>query len=172
MDYARIAQDYASNSLANIRSISANERFANLRSIREFLDVRRLSKPSGLGEAQKRISYNLGRYSSNYSVIFGLLAIYALVTNPLLLFVIVLAVGGMLGIGKLAGENLQIGPINLTTSQLYTTLVCITIPLGLIASPITTVFWLLGANGFVILGHAAFMEPPVESQFEQVQGSV
>lgn len=73
------------------------------------LDVRRISKPSGIGEVQSRISYNLGRYSSNYSVIFAVLALYALITNPLLLFVIALAVGGMLGIGKLAGENLTIG---------------------------------------------------------------
>lgn len=109
-------------------------------------DVRRISKPNGLGEIQSRVSYNLARYSSNYSVVFALLAIWALVTNPLLLLVIVLAVGGMLGIGRLSGENLRIGPIDLTTSQLYTTLVCITVPLGFIASPISTVFWLLGAN--------------------------
>ena len=62
-----------------------------------------------MGEIQSRISHNLGRYSSNYSVIFALLAIYALIRNPLLLFVIALAVLGMLGIGKLAGENLAIG---------------------------------------------------------------
>ena len=155
MDYARIAQSYVGDSLQNIRSISANERFANLRSLREFLDFRRVSKPSGLGEAQSRISYNLARYSSNYSVIFALLAIYALITNWLLLFVIVLAVGGMLGIGKLAGEDLHVGPVHLTTSQLYTALVCVTVPLGFLASPISTVFWLLGANGVVILGRTS-----------------
>lgn len=78
------------------------------------LDVRRISRPNGLGEVQSRISYNLGRYSSNYSVIFALLALYALITNPLLLFVIALAIGGMLGIGKLAGENLVIGYVLLS----------------------------------------------------------
>lgn len=83
--------------------------FVSFTDHRVVLDVRRISKPNGLGEVQSRISYNLGRYSSNYSVIFALLAIYALITNPLLLFVIGLAIGGMLGIGKLNGENLTVG---------------------------------------------------------------
>ncbi|CCG80861.1 YIP3-like protein [Taphrina deformans PYCC 5710] len=168
MNYANVARDALANVGNNFAQIRTSDRFANLRPVQEFLDVRRISKPSGLGEIQQRISYNLGRYSSNYSVIFALLALYALITNPLLLFVIALAVGGMLGIGKLAGENLRIGPIDLTTSQLYTALVCVCVPLGFIASPISTVFWLVGANGLVILGHAALMEPPVESQFEEV----
>jgi hypothetical protein len=160
MEYANVARDALASLPQNLSQIRSSDRFANLRPIGEFLDVRRISKPAGFGEVQSRVSHNLARYSSNYSVIFALLALYALITNPLLLFVIVLAVGGMLGIGKLAGENLVIGPVNLTTNQLYTTLVLVCVPLGFIASPVSTVFWLLGANGFIILGHAALMEPP------------
>lgn len=126
MNYANVARDALANVGNNFAQIRTSDRFANLRPVQEctireswwqasailttlVLDVRRISKPNGIGEIQQRISYNLGRYSSNYSVIFALLALYALITNPLLLFVIALAVGGMLGIGKLAGDNLVFG---------------------------------------------------------------
>jgi len=37
-----------------------------------------------------------------------MLSIYSLLTNTLLLFVIILVVGGMWGIGKLGGQDLRI----------------------------------------------------------------
>lgn len=84
-------------------------RFSNLKPISEFFDFKRLSKPSSFGEAQSRASYNLGYFSSNYAVVVLILSIYSLLTNLLLLFVILLVVGGMWGIGRLAGRDLTLG---------------------------------------------------------------
>lgn len=84
-------------------------RFSNIRPISEFFDFKRISKPANFGEIQSRAGYNLSYFASNYAVVFAILSIYSLLTNLLLLFVIVLVVGGMWGIGKLAGRDLEIG---------------------------------------------------------------
>jgi hypothetical protein len=150
-----------------LRNTSVSSRFANLRPISEFLDVKRVSKPANFSEVQSRVNYNLGYFSSNYAAVFAMLSIYSLLTNLLLLFVICFVIGGMFGIGKLQGNDLQLGSWRASTSQLYTGLFIITIPLGLWASPFTTVLWLIGASGVTILGHAAFLDKPIESAFSE-----
>ncbi|KAI9782288.1 MAG: hypothetical protein M1816_001950 [Peltula sp. TS41687] len=153
--------------LDSIRSQTITARFANLKPISEFFDLKRLSKPANFGEAQSRVNFNLSYFSSNYFILFIMLSIYSLLTNRLLLFVIVLVVGGMYGIGKLQGRDLELGVTRLTTSQLYTGLFVISIPLGIWASPFSTVLWLVGATGVSVLGHASFMEKPIESAFSE-----
>lgn len=150
-----------------LQTQSLSGRFANLRPITEFFDVKRVSKPANFGEVQSRVNYNLSYFSSNYAAVFVMLLIYSLITNPTLLFVILMLVGGMYGIGKLQGNDLQIGSWRATTSQLYTTLLVICIPLGFWASPFSTLLWLIGASGVTILGHAAFMDKPIESAFSE-----
>lgn len=98
-----------------------------------------------------------------------MLSIYSLITNMLLLFVIVLVVAGMYGIGCLRGADLNLGVISFTSSQLYTGLMIVSIPLGFFASPISTILWLIGASAITILGHASFMEKPIESAFAEEQ---
>jgi hypothetical protein len=150
-----------------LRSTSVSSRFANLRPISEFFDFKRISKPANFGEVQSRVNYNLGYFSSNYAAVFVMLIIYSLLTNLRLLFVIFLVVGGMFGIGKLEGNDLQIGSWRASTSQLYTTLFVIAIPLGLWAKPFSTALWLIGATGVTVVGHAAFMDKPIESAFSE-----
>lgn len=128
-----------------------------------------MSKPQGWVDAQSRINFNLGYFSSNYAVIFALLSVYSLITNILLLFVIILVVAGMYGIGILGGNDLNLGFTTLTTSQLYTGLLIIALPLGFIASPFSTILWLIGASGVTIIGHACIMEKPIESAFADEQ---
>ena len=154
-----------SERFAGVRSQSIASRFANLKPISEFLDLKRLSKPANFAEVQSRVNYNLGHFSSNYAVVFAMLSIYSLLTNPLLLFVIFLVVGGMWGIGKLDGRDLDVGVFRATTSQLYTALFVISVPLGIIASPFSTILWLIGASGVSVLGHASFMDKPIDEAF-------
>jgi hypothetical protein len=154
-----------SDRFSGVRSQSLATRFANLKPISEFLDLKRLSKPANFGEVQSRVNYNLGYFSSNYAVVFVMLSIYSLLTNLLLLFVILLVVGGMWGIGKLEGRDLELGVARATSSQLYTGMLCLAVPLGIWASPISTVLWLIGASGVTILGHASFMDKPIDEAF-------
>jgi len=154
-----------SDRFAGVRSQSLASRFANLKPISEFFDIKRVSKPANFGEVQSRVNYNLGHFSSNYAVIFAMLSVYSLITNKWLLFDIILVVAGMWGIGKLDGRDLDIGVIRATSSQLYTALVVIAVPVGFFASPFTTILWLIGASGVSILGHAAFMDKPIDAAF-------
>jgi hypothetical protein len=154
-----------SDRFAGVRSQSITSRFANLKPISEFFDLKRLSKPANFGEVQSRVNYNLGYFSSNYAVVFVMLSIYSLLTNWALLFDLILVIGGMWGIGKLGGNDLVVGTFRATSSQLYTALLVVAVPLGLYASPIGTVLWLIGASGVTILGHASFMDKPIDEAF-------
>ncbi|KAL2215644.1 prenylated rab acceptor PRA1 [Thermoascus aurantiacus ATCC 26904] len=156
-----------SDRFSSVRAQSISSRFANLRPISEFLDLKRLSKPANFAEVQSRVNYNLSYFSSNYAAIFVMLSIYSLLSNPLLLFVIVLVAGGLYGIGKLGGRDLDIGIFRATTSQLYTALLVIAVPLGIFASPISTMLWLIGATGVTVFGHAALMDKPIENAFSE-----
>ncbi|KAI0482276.1 PRA1 family protein-domain-containing protein [Xylariaceae sp. FL0804] len=132
---------------SGFRNTSLSSRFANMRPVGEFLDFKRLSKPANFGEVQSRVNYNLVTFSSNYALVFVILSIYALITNPLLLFDIVLLVAGLWLLGRLNGQDLTIGSFHATSSQLYTGLLCTCGLLFLIASPFSTVLWLIGASG-------------------------
>lgn len=151
----------------NVRSQSVSSRFANLKPISEFFNFKQISKPQNFGEVQNRVNYNLGYFSSNYAVLFVMLSIYTLITNWLLTFVILLVVGGMYGIGKLEGRDIEIGTFRATTSQLYTGLLIIAVPLAIFSNPFGSALWLIGASGVSIIGHAAFMEKPIESAFSE-----
>jgi hypothetical protein len=144
---------------------SLSSRFANMRPVSEFFDFKRLSKPANFAEVQSRVNYNLGTFSSNYALVFVVLSIYALINNPLLLFDIVLLAVGLWVLGRLDGQDLHIGTLHATSSQLYTGLLVTCGLLFLIASPFSTVLWLIGASGVVILGHAALMDKPIDEAF-------
>ncbi|KAJ5385305.1 hypothetical protein N7517_003216 [Penicillium concentricum] len=119
----------------NLRSTSLSTRFANLRPISEFLDIKRISKPANFAEAQSRVNYNLSYFSSNYAVVFVMLSIYSLLTNKILLFDMIFVGCGLWGISLLQGRDLDLGFSRFTTSQLYTGLLIIGVPIGIFASP-------------------------------------
>ncbi len=150
---------------ASLRSGSVSSRFSNLRPISEFFDFKRLSKPNDFSEMQSRVNYNLGHFSSNYSIVFVLLSVYSLITNTTLLFDVIFVTVGMWVIGKLNGQDLEIGPNRFTTSQLYMGLYGIAIVLAFFANILFTLMWLIGASGLVIIGHAAFMDKPIDEAF-------
>ncbi|PRT56601.1 Prenylated Rab acceptor 1 [Wickerhamiella sorbophila] len=154
-------------SLDNLRaeSSSIRNRLSNVKGVREFFAFNRLSRPEGWGDAQARIAFNLSYFSSNYLMILVMLSLYSLLTNPLLLFVLFLGFGGFMTISALGGQDL-VTPFGTITSQsLYIGLGVIVVPLFIIASPLATLFWLIGAAGVTILGHAALLEKPLESEF-------
>lgn len=150
---------------SGIRSTSLTQRFSNLRPLREFFDIQRFSKPANFAETQSRVNYNLSYFSSNYFALFLVLAIYALLNNFWLLFDIIFVVGGSWLISKLEGHDLEFGNQRFTTTQLYTGMYIIAIPIGLYASTLSTILWLIGASGVTIIGHAALLEKPIDEAF-------
>lgn len=151
----------------SVRSQSIGSRFANLRPVSEFLDFKRLSKPGNFGEVQSRVNYNLSYFASNYTVLALMLGVYSLLTNLTLLFDIIFVGVGLFVIKKLDGRDLELGVTRLTTSQMYTGILIIGVPVFLWASPLATLLWLIGANGASILGHASFMDKPIDTAFSE-----
>ncbi|GAX70093.1 protein localized to COPII vesicles [Saccharomyces cerevisiae] len=163
---SRFTQNF---SMENIKSEfqSLQSKLATLRTPQEFFNFKKISKPQNFGEVQSRVAYNLKYFSSNYGLIIGCLSIYTLLTNLLLLFVIVLVVAGIVGINKLKGEELVTPFGSFKTNQLYTGLVCVAVPIGFLASPISTLLWLIGASAVSVFGHASLMENPIETVFDE-----
>jgi len=147
-------------------------RLAAIRSPTEFFDYHRISRPADLNQATSRISYNTRYFSGNYGLIVGVLAVYAILTNPLLLISLGFLVGGFAAINKWAPEPMQVGEHVVTQKSLYTGLFVIGIPLLWLSSPIWTFFWLVGASSVLILGHASVIEPGIESEYAAVQDTV
>jgi len=147
-------------------------RLSALRSPTEFFDHHRLSRPADMNQATTRISYNTRYFSGNYGFIIAILSVYAMLTNPLLLIAIGFLVGGFAAINRFAPEPMQVGDQVITQKSLYIGLFVIGIPLLYLASPISTLFWIAGASGFVIIGHASLMEPGIESEYATVQDAV
>ena len=149
------------------RSQSIGARFANLRPISEFFDFRRLSKPNDFGEVQSRVNYNIGYFASNYLAVTLMLCLYSLLSNKWLFFDIIFVSVSLFVIRKLNGRDLELGVARVTTSQLYTGLLIIAVPIFFFSGPLTTVLWLVGASGVTILGHAAFMDKPIDQAFSE-----
>ncbi|KIP04198.1 hypothetical protein PHLGIDRAFT_93769 [Phlebiopsis gigantea 11061_1 CR5-6] len=147
-------------------------RLSALRPPSEFFDHHRLSRPADMNQATSRISYNTRYFSGNYGLIVAALGVYALLTNPLLLIAMGFLVGGFAAINKFAPEPMQVGEHVVTQKSLYTGLFVIGIPLLWLSSPLSTIFWIVGASGILIVGHASLMEPGIESEYAQVQDSV
>ncbi|KAG6837505.1 hypothetical protein H0H93_008430 [Arthromyces matolae] len=144
-------------------------KFSGIRSPAEFFDYHRISRPADLNQATSRISYNTRYFSGNYGLIILVLAVYAILTNPLLLISLAFLVFGFAAINKFAPEATQFGEHTVTQKHLYTALFVIGLPLLWIASPIATFFWLVGASGILILGHASLLEPGIESDYATIQ---
>ncbi|KAK0212842.1 prenylated rab acceptor PRA1 [Desarmillaria ectypa] len=147
-------------------------RLSAIRPPSEFFDYHRISRPADLNQATSRVSYNTRYFSGNYGLIIAVLAVYALISNPLLLIALGFLVGGFAVINKWAPEPVQFGEHTVTQKHLYTGLFVIGLPLLWLASPVMTFFWLVGASGVLILGHASFIEPGVESEYAAVQDTV
>jgi len=143
-------------------------RLSALRPVHEFFDLQRLSRPQDLNEATSRISHNTRHFGGNYGVVVAALAVYALITNPLLLIALSFLIGGFAAINKFAPDPTS-SDSPVTQKNLYVGLFVIGLPLLWFAAPLTTVFWIVGSSAVLVLGHASIMEPSVESEYSGVQ---
>ncbi|BGP16743.1 hypothetical protein JCM10213_006510 [Rhodosporidiobolus nylandii] len=144
-------------------------RLQSLRPPQEFFDMQRISRPADMGVATSRIKYNVNYFSGNYIFLVLLLAVYSLLTNPLLLIAMAFLIGGFIGIQRFIPEPVQFGSTVVEPKHLYTTLLVIGLPILWFAAPLAAFFWLVGSSSVLILGHAALLEPGVESEYGSVQ---
>ncbi|KAL7422909.1 Prenylated Rab acceptor 1 [Cryptotrichosporon argae] len=158
------ALSYLNNAQDQLRTLK-DTRLSALRHPAEFFDYQRVSRPKDAAEYMKRASYNVRYFSANYAVVIALLAVYSLLTNPLLLVALGFLIGGFLSINRFATEPIEFAGKTITPQNLYTGLFVIGIPLLWFAAPLSTFFWLVGSSGCVIGAHAGLLEPGVESEY-------
>ncbi|WOO81005.1 PRA1-like protein [Vanrija pseudolonga] len=145
------------------------KRLSGLRPVADFFDHRQLSRPRDLNDATQRITYNTRHFSGNYLLVILVLALYALLTNPLLLIAIAIFAGGFAAINKFGSDPVEVGNAVITQKTLYIALFVIGLPILFFASPIGVFFWLVGSSSILIIGHAVLMEPGLESEYSGVE---
>ncbi|KAI7822938.1 PRA1 family protein-domain-containing protein [Gamsiella multidivaricata] len=141
------------------------ERLSSLRPVSEFFDKNRFSMPTSFSNVTSRFNYNLNYFQGNYFLMFLAITIYSLITNFMLLFSVVFVFGGMHFLQRVPPEGITIGQSRFQASQLKMGLIIISVILFFLSSTVGTVFWIVGAGAFFILGHAAVMQEGVEGDF-------
>lgn len=144
-------------------------RLASLRPLGEFADYHRVSRPRDTNEAIQRITYNTRHFAANYALIILVLSVYGLVTAPLLLVAMVVLVGGFVAINRFAPEPMQVGDHVITQKGLYVALLVVGVVLLWFAQPFALIFWIVSSSALLILFHAAFIEPPVASEYAGIE---
>ncbi|KAI8367599.1 PRA1 family protein-domain-containing protein [Radiomyces spectabilis] len=159
----------AANAIGNDPRLSflkrfREERLSNLRGLGDFFDKNRISFTTSFSTISQRWNYNLQYFSANYLLIVLGLSIYAILTSWWLLFSIAFIVGGFYLISRLDGP-LTIGGNSISPSTLYASYAGASLILLLFSGATGVVFWIIGAGAIIILGHAAILEPSLESEF-------
>ncbi|KAI9605628.1 hypothetical protein H4Q26_003993 [Puccinia striiformis f. sp. tritici PST-130] len=94
----------------------------------------------------------------NYALIVAALAVYSLLTNPLLLISIGFLVGGFGCIQRFGPDpNMPAEGQMVTQKSLYITLFVIGIPMLWIAAPIATAMWLVGSSAVTVWAMLHFL---------------
>ncbi|KAL0090329.1 PRA1 family protein-domain-containing protein [Phycomyces blakesleeanus] len=143
-------------------------RLANLRPLGDFFDKNRISFTSSFQTISQRWNYNLQYFSANYFVIILGLAIYAIITNWLLLFTIGFIFGGFYLISRMNGP-VTIAGNTISASSLYAFYAGASFLLLLFSGATGAIFWIIGAAAMIVLGHAAILEPGIEGDFADGQ---
>jgi len=147
---------FEGNSLVNLREWIA-ARKSNIRPIGVFFATAKFQNPNSAAGLTKRVYKNLDYFQSNYVLVFLLLFVYCLVTSPLLLVVMGMAVGACYFISmKNKQQKITLAGHELSLAGQYGAVALCSIPLFLLAGAGGVVFWVLGASLFFISLHAAF----------------
>jgi len=150
-----------------------NEKRSHMKPWAEFLNMKKLSTPQHVGEATRRIVTNVKVYQANYVFVCLLLAVYCVLTSPLLLFGLAVSIGGCSYIrARGAGQSIQLFGRTFAVGEQYGLVFMISLPLFFLASAGSTVFWIIGASIFVIMVHASLLSIEAadpEMQMDSIQ---
>lgn len=126
-----------------------------------------MSKPGSLGDATRRLTVNVKRFRSNYLFVFVGLAVYCILTSPILLFGLVFVLVAMWYIFKNEGRSIRVAGRDFGTKEQYTFVALLSVPLFIVGGAGSVVFWIIGASIVVVALHAIFMSVETVDPAEQ-----
>jgi len=138
------------------------ERGKNLRKWGSFMDRSKFSLPKPT-HIPYRIKTNLSFFQTNYVIVFLILTLYCIITNPLFLLAILFCLGLYIYLFYWRSQPLKMGTHIVTDKEKTIFISLITLVLFYWASVGSTIFWLLGASLTIILLHALFFNPAEEA---------
>jgi len=128
----------------------------NVRAWTVFLNSNKFHLPKTTSQVTERVIRNIDYFQSNYLFVFIILAVYCLLTSPLLLIVLAASFGACYIIKLKNVENqIRVCGRELNLAQQYAAVGLISIPLFLLAGAGSVIFWLIGASLVIILAHAS-----------------
>ncbi|XP_071958064.1 prenylated Rab acceptor protein 1-like [Antedon mediterranea] len=135
----------------------------------KFLNFNKFGKPKDGKDLVKRVVHNITLYQSNYLFVFIGLAIYCLLTTPLLVVALgVLFAAWYLVHSKLGGKKIKVMGHELTMAQQYGLLSTMSLPLFFLAGGTSAIFWVLGASFSFIMLHASLLAIEVAEDEEEL----
>uniref|UniRef100_A0A1B6CTJ3 PRA1 family protein n=1 Tax=Clastoptera arizonana TaxID=38151 RepID=A0A1B6CTJ3_9HEMI len=141
----------------------------NIRPWATFFNTTNFNIPPSVPQVTKRLLKNVAYFQSNYFIIFLLLALYCLITSPLLLIAVAASLGACyLLSARNAESKITIMNHELTLAQQYALVAGISLPIYLLAGAGSAIFWTIGATVVVIGIHSAFYNfDAIEQKVEQ-----
>ncbi|KAI9206025.1 prenylated rab acceptor PRA1 [Polychytrium aggregatum] len=157
------------STLENLKETSRS-RLNNIKPFSDFFDRNRFNKPASFAVFSQRVSFNLQYFQNNYLLIVLVFTAYSLITNLLFFISSVLLAFGFRYVSSMpANEPARLfgGKVALTQTQSYIGLAVLTLLTFWLTDAFDIIFWLVVGAGIFIVGHAGFMEPPVENDFAE-----
>ncbi|AOA61816.1 Putative protein involved in ER to Golgi transport [Komagataella phaffii CBS 7435] len=135
-----------------------------LRPSREFLDLKRVTKPTSLLDLQSRLTFNLRYFYYNYVLIALVFGVYFLLQNLLLLLLVVFILSAVFGISRIQQDEVDLIAFRVNVSHLYGFVAIVSIILVFISSPVGTVLSWATVSGITIFLHGSFLDKPIQSE--------
>jgi len=155
--------------------MSQLDRFENfkLRAWSEFFELNRFKKPDKKN-LNERVVTNIFYYQANYALIFGIITFCAILTNPSLLFSVLIIAFAWFYTLYIRKDPFIFNGLIITDQQLYIGLVVASI-LVLLFTAGLQIFWIIFVGLGVILGHASLrarsMKSKINYKWDTLKGS-
>jgi len=154
-----------SNRLKDMFFTWKDERMKSVKPWAQFTDKTKFSPPKPT-ELVVRMKSNVSYFLSNYIILFFILALYCVITNPFFLFSIAISVLLYFYLFRWRQEPIVIAGYTASDRVKFGMLAVVSIFLFWYASVGNTIFWLIGASAVIVFFHALLYTPVEETDYD------
>jgi hypothetical protein len=139
------------------------ERGKNLRKWGQFCDRSKFLLPRPT-QVLQRLKTNLSYFQTNYLIVFLVLTVYCVLTNPFFLFAVFSFLALYVYLFYWRSQPLKVGSHIVSDKEKTILVGTVTVIFFYIASVGSTIFWLLGVSITIVFIHALLYNPTNESE--------